>query len=382
MARARLMDRPEDYARLGLKPDMIEQWEDGRRMPPTAGAFEWWYFDAILDDETKVAIVFHTSAQNNAKDEIDHPDIQIRITPPDGSEHPAEARYLASEASFSTTTCDVRIGPHRFSGDLTDYVIKVAPTEGLAADLRLHSLGSPYRPGTGYIGLGDSDENFFTWFCVVPRGEVSGTITIDGQTREVHGYGYHDHQWLDVNAMLTWNHWLWARQSFDDHSLLLFDFVASERYGFKRFPICFVQDAEGKTIFENHDTVDSTIVKSYVDDVSGKSYPETSRYVFDHGHSRLEYTLTATQKLEVRDIYKEAPEQIKKKLGSILGPLIGWIPAMLVRNKFDKEGIHPSYTRYGANGDLSLTIDNNTVERKGHLIYEYLFPGARFNPGK
>lgn len=54
---------------------------------------------------------------------------------------------------------------------------------------------------------------------------MSGTLI----TREVRGSGYHDHQWGDSNFQLLWNHWRWARQGFDDYSILVFDFVASAK---------------------------------------------------------------------------------------------------------------------------------------------------------
>ena len=34
----------------------------------------------------------------------------------------------------------------------------------------------------------------FTWLCAVPKCEVSGTLTVGGQTRQVKGSGYHDRQ--------------------------------------------------------------------------------------------------------------------------------------------------------------------------------------------
>ena len=43
MATARLMTRPEDYAKLGIKEGMVEPWEDGRRDTPTPGHNEVWY---------------------------------------------------------------------------------------------------------------------------------------------------------------------------------------------------------------------------------------------------------------------------------------------------------------------------------------------------
>ena len=45
MAKARLMNTPEDYQKLGVDPDRIEMWEDGICITPDKMNWEWWYFD-------------------------------------------------------------------------------------------------------------------------------------------------------------------------------------------------------------------------------------------------------------------------------------------------------------------------------------------------
>ena len=47
----RLMDKDEDYKKMGTKKGTIEVWEDGKRDDDRAGVYEWWYFDMILDGE-------------------------------------------------------------------------------------------------------------------------------------------------------------------------------------------------------------------------------------------------------------------------------------------------------------------------------------------
>lgn len=358
MPRVRMMNTPEDYQRIGVSPDHIDLWEDGRRTTPREGVYEWWYFDSILDDGTKVVIHFNTSDVDHLRFAEDHPSATIKITTPDGVDHNSEVAYEPAEASFSTDGCDTRIGPSRFTGDLKTYTIHVEPVEGIGADLTLTSTAAPYRPGTGYIGFGDNDEQFFTWFCVVPRGNVSGTLTIDGQTRQVSGTGYHDHQWSDINPMFAWNNWLWARQNFGDYSILVFDFVAGGAYGFTRFPIAFIHDADGNLVFDNTADVDYQILEEYTDPDSGKVYPKISKYSFDDAGTRVDYTLAETEVLENWNYYGLAPDQAK---------------AM-----FDKAGLRPTYARYAAKGDLVLTKDGERIERSGNFIYEFVFSGASF----
>ena len=46
----RVADRPADYERLGIDPVEVAQFENGQRIGTERGRYEWWYFDAHLDD--------------------------------------------------------------------------------------------------------------------------------------------------------------------------------------------------------------------------------------------------------------------------------------------------------------------------------------------
>jgi hypothetical protein len=350
------MDQPEDYTRLGIAPGPVELWEDRRRTDPnSATEWEWWYFDSILGDGTKVVIQFLTTGQKSMVERTPTPSVKVEFTDPDGTTHAARPMFTAADAAYADDHCDVRFGPHRFAGDLRDFTIHLDEIDGLAADLHLTSLGRPYRPGTGYFGFGD-DAHYYTWLCIVPRGEVTGTITVGGQTREVHGYGYHDHQWGNIAFWTLWNNWTWARQGFEDYSLLVFDMTASSAYGFDRFPLCFIQDKDGNLVFENTHGVAYETPETYLEPQSGKTYPKVAHYTFEHDGTTVDYTLTANREIDVADQYKTLPEQ--------------------ARAAFDKLGLAPSYARYAATGDLRITRGEQTTERSGELIYEYMFPGA------
>src|SRR5271170_5917739 len=47
-----------DYQRLGLSRDTVAPWEDGARTDGGRGSFEWWYFDAHLDDGAALVVMF------------------------------------------------------------------------------------------------------------------------------------------------------------------------------------------------------------------------------------------------------------------------------------------------------------------------------------
>ncbi|MDO5861880.1 MAG: hypothetical protein Q4Q58_03695 [Thermoplasmata archaeon] len=356
MAKARLMDRPEDYERLGVDPFHIEKWEDGIRIDPVRMTWEWWYFDFMMDDGTKAVIQFFSKSGGSMYKSGYHPTFTIDVTMPDGTEHRREPSFPESEATWSREMCDVRYGPHGFAGDLEDYSVFVDPIDGLGADLHLHSLSRPYRPGSAYISFGE-DDRWYTWLCAVPKGEVTGTLTVEGREIPVHGFGYHDHQWGNVNFLKEWNHWVWARQNFGDYSLLVFDMVSNGKTGFSRFPLMFLQDAEGNLVMENTRGVECEVLGEYHDENSGKDYPKGFRYVFENGGARLEYTLEMNGILECNG----------------KGSLSASRRALMAVARID-----PAYTRYSATGRMRLTVDGKEVVREGELIYEFMYPGKDY----
>ena len=358
MAKATLLDQPTDYKRLGINPERIEVWEDRRRNTDSSpNNWEWWYSDFIFDDGTTAVIQFFTKGGNHIRKNGDFPSINLRITHPDGTHYSDSIEVKARDCSFGNDKCDVRLGVHLFTGDLREYHIHVEPTKGYGADLKLVSCSKPYRPGTAYFNFGSPDK-FYTWFCAVPKAEVSGTITFGGKTCEVIGKGYHDHQWGNVQFLTEWNNWLWARQSFDDYSMIVFDMVSTAKTGFSRFPIVFVQDKDGNIVFENTENVSCEVLESYCDDkASGKEYPKSLRYVFENSGDKVIYTLKEKKVIESQGLRT-----------------ISFVRKLAVKAM----GLNPSYSRYLADGAMSLMTGGKTVNRSGELIYEFMFPGDSF----
>ena len=127
----RLMDRDEDYKKMGTKKDCIEVWEDGKRDDDRAGVYEWWYFDMILDDGSKAVIHFNTKDNKTIDKEGTIPSVVIKITSPDGKEYKDNVILTANDAHFGKDGCDVKFGPHFLDGDLKTYRIHIDRTGGV-----------------------------------------------------------------------------------------------------------------------------------------------------------------------------------------------------------------------------------------------------------
>lgn len=354
----RLMNKSEDYKSLGVNPNNIEMWEDQKRENTDPGHWEWWYFDGLMDDGTSIVVQFMRKTYFTIEEGTDKPAINFQITLPDGTRYVKMPAFESADAIYGAGKCDVHYGKNEFVGDLKQYHIYVDPIDGNGVDLQLVSKSQPYRPGTSYFSFNENDEQYYTWFCAVPKGEVTGTITVDGKAIKVHGSGYHDHQWGSFFSMSGWNHWTWARQSYDDYTLLLFDMTATDKYGRQRFPIAFVEDKEGNIVFEATDVAEYEVLEERTDEASGKITPKKSRYVFENDGKKLEYILEANTVLEAKDAYHDSPAPIQAY--------------------FDTYGIKLSYTRFVGNGTMIFNDGNQEIQRSNELIYEFMFPGISY----
>ncbi|MDC7219459.1 MAG: lipocalin-like domain-containing protein [Spirochaetales bacterium] len=357
----RLMNTPADYEKLGVNPDVIEEWEDGRRDDSRPGAYEWWYFDMILDDGTAVVVIFHDK-DAATPDVAMSPYVQFEVTLPSGEHFHEDVKVGVEDAFFSTETCEIRLGEvASLTGDLKTYEIEIDTVNGIGAHLVLESMSSSWRPGSGYMGFGEDDVDYFTWLCAVPRGRVSGDLTVKGETREVSGFGYHDHQWGTVPPLMVWNHWFWLRQSFEDYTILVFDLVSNSSHDFVRYPFVFIQDAEGNIVFESTGDIDETgfeVLSEYDQEATGKRVPGAFTYTFRDGDKTAVYSMEATKEISAQDNYSMVPPE--------------------VRALFDQAGIHPSYTRWVGQGELELDLDGVTSKQEGDAIYEMIYIGTEY----
>jgi hypothetical protein len=230
-----LATTPADFAALGLG-QKIAMREDGRRTTPSSNTFEWWYFDGLLDDGTVVVVWFGDNWFYGSHKRA----VNVELTAP-GKPTRRVMRTFDEPGSFSTDRADIKIGPHRFEGDLDAYSIHVDPaaTGGVGCDLTLRRRVASYRPATGYVEAG---KQFFAWLVAVPEGAVTGTLTADGVTRHVTGSGYHDHNWGNVSPAKLFDNWWWGRGRSGGHTIIASEIHGKSAVGGTSIPLFFVGD--------------------------------------------------------------------------------------------------------------------------------------------
>jgi hypothetical protein len=181
---------------------------DGIRMDPNERSFEWWYFGAQFSDGSTAVVVFKTKDYTNLDDPLT-PIVSLTITRPDGSEWNADVHSPVGQFHAAAERCDVQMGSCRARGDLHIHTIH-GEAERNSIDLTFTGEVPAWVPETDPIYFDAEQKQFFGWVPSIPFGTETGTLTYDGQSHQVSGTGYHDHNWGNVPMQDGISRWYWG----------------------------------------------------------------------------------------------------------------------------------------------------------------------------
>jgi hypothetical protein len=276
--RFRLADRPADYNRLGIAPVEIARFEDGQRTGTESGHYEWWYFDAHLDDGATVVVVFYTKPSVSPNGPL-APRVTIDITLPDGRSFQKLLDTRPELFSASKCTCDIRIGTNRFCGDLHRCHI-TATIEEVSVDIELTGDVRAWRPKSGHLYFGaEGQEKLFAWLPAVPHGLASVRYRIGNEEHRASGSGYHDHNWGDVPMQTLMHNWYWARASVGPYTVIASYITATAAYGHET-QIVYMLARDGKIIADDEAKVSFEADRIATDSRTGKPVADVTRYTY------------------------------------------------------------------------------------------------------
>lgn len=301
MENSRLGGKETDYKKLNISPEPHPS-EDGMHLSGREGTFEWWYFDSEFEDGTKTTIVFYTKNRFDA-DGPAWPTVMMEIGFPGEEQMPFIVREEKNTLiRADRDRCNVSVANSHVERD-GDGVYKVhfeSPEDQVVFDFTLTPTTPMWRPGDGHCYFGDNDEKFFAWFVAVPSGIAEATITIKGETRKLHGIGYHDHNWANCGMQEILDNWYWCRAIIDGYTVINVDIITAEKYGFNRMPI-FLVAKDGKILSDNS-VVDVTKKDSQTHEVTG--YDIDNRITFHQKSGDTDWTV---EYMRERDIVASPP---------------------------------------------------------------------------
>jgi hypothetical protein len=321
------------------------EWEDGARVDSAPGRFEWWYFDAHLDDGTTVVAVIYTKPYSNVHIPCS-PQVKLIITDPAGKTHLRVENLPESQFSAAKETCDVRAGQSWIKGNLQKYTLHVE-AGGNAVDLEVVRIVPSWRIGVGKCFFGEAHKDYLGWIVPVPAGRVTGKIKYQGQERPVSGRGYHDHNFGNIALSKILDHWYWGCLSVADYNCIFFQFVSAKKYGSVKQPIFMF--AKGDKILIDESKELAVSAGDPIRHSSGKTYPQSLDFVWRDGQDNISVKLSEPKLLESRYLLAELP----------------WYKRAVARLF-----MNPYYFRFTA--DLDLHIEHGGVKdtKKDKAIFE------------
>ncbi len=200
----------------------LAQKEDSQRVEVTEDSFEWWYFDAILDDGSTCVVAFMSKVPFVPGPLS--PILQFTISPPQGPYQQHQVFLPPASYSASTTHCAVTMGTSWVTGDLRSYEL-YAEAEGIAAHLVLRDVVPGWRTGP-YIPPEQAAQQPLAEQVVISSGIAEGTLMYDGRLHRVTGTCYHDHNWGSARAWAAGSggarvtSWYWGRARAGDHAIV------------------------------------------------------------------------------------------------------------------------------------------------------------------
>ena len=336
---------PDEMVRLGITAAVTPD-EDGFRTDRGKGFFEWWYFDAHLDDGSTVVIVYMTKSMIEYKGPL-RPNVMLTITRPDGVKLSKSSQFPPEEFSASRQGCDVRIASNQVTGDLHTYQL-YAEIEEISAKLTFTGIVPPWRPRDGKAFFGDRD-HYFGWVVPIPYGSVAGTLTYDGESCEVTGTGYHDHNWGNLALHKVQDHWYWGRAQFDDFTIIFVEQVTSKAYGYKKIPVLLV--AKGNKILIEDGAPLKLKTADFIKHSSRRTYPRELDFDWESDGKQVHIRLRQPEIIEAESLLGQLPKWKQRAAG-------------LFANHY--------YFRFNAEMDLTIDLGDIQVRKQGAVLYELM----------
>jgi predicted secreted hydrolase len=352
---------PDFLAREGLT-ETVQPWEDGLRAETGPGSFEWWYFDAHLDNNTTVVMVFATKPILERGGPL-KPTVLLTLNCPNGKRISRAAYFPASQFSAARETCNVAIGPNRAQGDLRTYQLHVemeadpaSDAGSISLDLTFTGLVPPWRPGAGKSCFGDLN-HYFAWLPAIPYGRVAGEITCDGKVYQVSGAGYHDHNWGNIGLNEVMDHWYWGRARIGDYALIYVEQIGAQEYGYTRMPVFLL--AKGDQVLTGDGSKLTMKTADFVPHPRGRAWPREVDFYWRDGSDSIHISLRQPQLIEAVSLLASFPT---------------WKRALL------RLFANPYYFRFNAEMVLSLHLGSLHATERGPALFEIMILQGKRHP--
>ncbi|MBW1877867.1 MAG: hypothetical protein JRJ84_05860 [Deltaproteobacteria bacterium] len=156
--------------------------------------------------------------------------IDIQYYPPEGEAHRYHREVRRAELAGSEEQMDITVGGGHAWGGGRAYHLEV-DEPGVQLRLDLTNRMDPYRFGNGKLVFFEDRSAEWAMGINVPSGEARGSLTMNGQTWDLAGSGYHDHTWTTIKLPSAMDRWRVVRILGEQFDLVLHNQHFTKKFG-------------------------------------------------------------------------------------------------------------------------------------------------------
>ena len=194
----------KDYGYKGLIPQEVSPRDDASHGLTKSKASEWWYFEAIFDNDYSVVFSFTTSLKNL----IAFPTIEIYKN--GEFEKRAIKRYLSRDFQASEHFPYVKLLDKKIiEFDQEKFNDKGEWIYHISTKINNYEVDLTF---TGITKGWKFERQTESWIVALPKAVVTGEIVVNGNNMKVNGIGYHDHNSIsNLSTAMNVRGWFWGK---------------------------------------------------------------------------------------------------------------------------------------------------------------------------
>jgi len=285
--------------------------EEFKPIPDEGGFFSWTYtFMLYLDDDSSGMIQFTYWKMYLKKQR----GLYFVFSDKGDTQYMRKGVYKAKETSYVDDPPELTMGPHSWKGFYPDFQIHLDfPAEKdqseMKADLRLHCRTPGWRPGEGPVHYGSMNGDWYDLIVMIPWADLEGTLTLNGETRQVKGYGYSDHNTQNILPTKQCEELLALRSFSGDHAVHFLEYIAPEDFGHERTTWILIM--KGDRIFFATDAWDREMFDFETEAKHGYKYPKRVTVKIDRPDFKLTGEIRGTKFISAVNAIEELPSFIR-----------------------------------------------------------------------